>query len=174
MTSSVMAGGVIGATLFGYLADRHGRKLLCIIALVGCCLANLTMCLAAYHWISVLIVFLILGVFGGGYMVVNSVLLMESVGGSRWRLLCACLNGWPFGLISMSLLGVLTKHWMWYHVSLAGLALLFTIVFCLFVHESPRWLLTKEKFKGKESARMNFSFVIMKKACNFLQKLKAY
>lgn len=43
-------------------------------------------------------------------MVVNFVLLLEMVVSEKWRLFCTCVNGWPFGLMAMALLGKVTSE----------------------------------------------------------------
>lgn len=109
-----MAGGVFGAAIFGYAADRYGRKRSSIIALLGCCICNLLILASVHlHWIISIMVLFLLGIFGGGYMVVNLVLLLENVG-KAWRLFCTSVNGWPLGFMAMALFGYLCRRWYVY------------------------------------------------------------
>lgn len=106
-----MAGGVFGAAIFGFIADRYGRKCTCVFALLGVCLANLLILISVHlHWSVGILILFVLGIFGGGYMVVNLVLLLENVG-KAWRLFCASMNGWPLGFMAMALIGYACGRW---------------------------------------------------------------
>lgn len=139
MTTVVMAGGVVGAMVFGFAADRYGRKTTCMISLTGCCISNLVLLFSSYHWVLVLMVLFVIGFFAGGYMVVNYVLLTESVS-TEWRLFCSCFIGWAFGMMAMALMGFVLARWRTYHMCLAFFAFGFMLLFHFFVNESPRWL----------------------------------
>ncbi|KFD56308.1 hypothetical protein M513_02763 [Trichuris suis] len=139
MSTAVMAGGVIGSIIFGYLADRFGRKPCLISCLAGCVLINIVFPFIAEGLTIVIIVLLLLGLFAGGYLVISVVPPVE-VTTNRWRMLCNCLHGWPFGCMAMALTAYLSRRWNIYHLAL-GIEGLPFLAAHFFISESPRWLL---------------------------------
>lgn len=74
MNTCVMGGGVLGATLFGHIADQVGRKLVCFITIGGLCLFDLLL-MTAFNIFHDLILLFIVGLFAGAYMVTNSIII---------------------------------------------------------------------------------------------------
>lgn len=95
MTTCVMGGGVVGAFLFGHIADQIGRRSVCLFTLTGLVISDLLMMLSTVQFVYAILLFFV-GLFTGAYMVTNITHLLENVG-YDYRLLCVCLNGWPFG-----------------------------------------------------------------------------
>ncbi|KRY66903.1 Solute carrier family 22 member 16 [Trichinella pseudospiralis] len=154
-STAVMAGGVFGSVVFGYSADRFGRKLSLLIALSGCVVCNLLLTFASVHVGIVFALLSVTGFFGGGYLVISVVLPVELTT-TRWRLLLTCLHGWPFGIMTMALTAYLTRRWDHFHLALAvqGLPL---VVAMLFVDESPRWLILHKKYDQARRAMVRIA-----------------
>ncbi|KRZ52596.1 Solute carrier family 22 member 16, partial [Trichinella nativa] len=154
-STAVMAGGVFGSVVFGYSADRFGRKLSLLIALSGCIICNLLLTFASVHVGIVFALLSVTGFFGGGYLVISVVLPVELTT-TRWRLLLTCLHGWPFGIMTMALTAYLTRRWDYFHLALAvqGLPL---VVAMLFVDESPRWLILQKKYNQARQAMIRIA-----------------
>ena len=147
LSSMVMIGGVLGASVWGFLADRFGRKWATTVPLAGVLLLNLAVAaLAHFHLALTAILFFCLGFFGGGYMVTNIVTMLEVMGGQLWRLGATSLNGWPAGLMLMAGIAAGTRYWRYYHLTLAAIALPLLLVFIFFILESPRWLIQHRRF----------------------------
>ncbi|KAI6192255.1 Organic cation transporter protein [Aphelenchoides bicaudatus] len=146
LTTSVMAGGIFGSFLAGFLADRFGRKPVVVGTLLTLAMFNLLLLLAArYGILLALIVFFIKGCACGGYMVTNVVFILEAVKAARTRLLVASLNGWPIGMLFTGLVGWLCEDWTWYGVSVAATALVLALLLYSQSFESAGWLDTRLK-----------------------------
>lgn len=84
-------------------------------------------------------------------MVVNMVFVLEIVG-AKWRLFCVTFNGWPLGLMSMALVGYVTRDWRYYHATVAVCGIPSLFVFIFYLRESPRWLIQHNQLaKARES-----------------------
>ncbi|CAD6189054.1 unnamed protein product [Caenorhabditis auriculariae] len=141
----LMIGTLIGSFAGGALADNFGRKPVVLGCLMLVCLGNGAICFAAtVHWLweYVNTVQLCLGIFCGGYMVSNFVLLTESFELKRSRLLAVSLNGWSISLIAVGMIAQLTRHWLKYHFCVSLIASILALTCHFKCHESCRWLAT--------------------------------
>jgi hypothetical protein len=91
--------------------------------MAGVCVCNMLVALLGHFSYHLAIVLLsLLGLFAGGYMVTNLVLMIECVESARSRLLIVSLNGWPLGMLAMALAAAGTRHWRVFHAVVAGAA----------------------------------------------------
>lgn len=126
-----MLGAVVGAFWSGFLADRFGRKPIVVGTMLVLFLGHGALVFyAAHSKIYAIALFFIIGCSSGGYIVVNLVLMIESLEKSRSRLLVVSLNGWPLGMSFAALVGYLTLSWRSYHMvmSITAAVLLLILV----------------------------------------------
>lgn len=142
----VMIGGLVGAMLAGFIADRYGRKPVMIASLALCSLSNALLLMCSFlSWISALPLFFVLGAACGGYMTTNLVLMVESLCRPSSRLLVVALNGWSLSMAGTGLLAYLCPNWFQYHLALAVLASISAVALYFIADESLRWLKSSHK-----------------------------
>nr|XP_053628485.1 uncharacterized protein LOC128685824 [Cherax quadricarinatus] len=142
--TSYLIGLVFGGLIFGFIADRFGRRnlLMVCVATVGC--LGL-----ALHFVRRLIVFLSLrfiqAIFVQGVYVTSWTLVAELFP-ARWRCRALVAAGMarPLGVALGALLALMVQHWRAIQLALS-LPLLISLVYCWMVPESLRWLLTRGK-----------------------------
>ncbi|TKR80636.1 hypothetical protein L596_014680 [Steinernema carpocapsae] len=151
----VMFGGVIGAFMAGYLADRFGRKPVVVGAMSIVCLGNLLLTfLGQSHWVFTAATLGSLGAASGGYMVVNMVLVVEALEHAKSRLLVVSMNGWPVGMSFVAICAWFARHWWTYHCIVAITAGIFVIVLQTFSLESVRWLTQHNRHVRADKIRL--------------------
>ncbi|KAK0404145.1 hypothetical protein QR680_017310 [Steinernema hermaphroditum] len=151
----VMLGGVVGAFVAGYLADRFGRKPVVVGTMTALCLGNLLlMALSDSHWVLTGVTLGCLGAASGGYMVTNMVLVVEALEKARSRLLVVSMNGWPLGMSFVAVCAWLSRHWWTYHLVIALSAGIFVIVLQTFSLESVRWLVQHNRHVCADRIRL--------------------
>lgn len=150
MVSLAFLGSMFGSFLFGYFADKYGRKLVYYIGIA--CLAALSMFIASYegnmYTFSVMII-LCGGCMQGTYQVMY-VLILEFVGPDRRTMVSIFIMfcGTISYIILPPIVYMIPNHRMIFlFLSIINLCFLLTI---FFIPESPRWLLiTKQYYKVK-------------------------
>ena len=142
MISAGFVGQLIGALLFGWVAERYGRMTAMIwsIALFG---VMSLVCAFAWDYNSLLVFRTIQGIGLGGEVPVAAVFISElarAKGRGRFVLLYELV--FPIGLVSASLVGlwvVPRLGWQWMFV-IGALPAFLALVLRWLLPESPRWL----------------------------------
>jgi MFS transporter, putative metabolite:H+ symporter len=140
-------GSIVGALLFGALADRYGRKPVLLGATVLCAISAGAISLVPegdWWWLSILRI--LVGAGLGGVGATLAVMLAElTPAPMRVKLM-----GWPLlfpsvgTLIAASTTAALIAALGWRGVAALGLMpLLLCVPFALLMPESPRWLVAK-------------------------------
>ncbi len=156
MVSGFLLGALLGSLLFGYLADRYGRKKLFLITLLlyagGTFLTGF-----AQSFETALFFRILAGAgLGGEFAAIQSA--MDEFVPSRHR---GKVDGtitalWNLGslmasLSAVGLLKVLDESFAWRTAYLFGGVLALLVVFVrLYVPESPRWLISRGKLEEAE------------------------
>ena len=155
---SVWVGGMlIGAIGFGYLADRFGRKRLCLATLLWYA-AFSTATVLAWSWESFLCFRLMAALaVGGEYSAVTAAMGEFIPRKNRGRTDSLILSGFPIG----ALLSAIVSYFLLNHLPPAiawrvgfGLGALMAVVFVWIrkvVPESPRWLLQHGRLAEAEA-----------------------
>ena len=145
--AAALYGTVIGSLFGGWPADRYGRKVtllwigvLYIVSAVGC----------AVSWnVSVFIIARLLGGIGIGVSTVVAPLYIAEIAPAthRGRLTGMFQFNIVFGIVmaflsNALLAGVGINAWRWM-LGVAAIPSVIYAVMCLFIPESPRWLLTR-------------------------------
>jgi putative MFS transporter len=142
MISAGFLGQLLGALLFGWIAERYGRMTAMIwsIALFG---VMSLVCALAWDYNSLLVFRTIQGIGLGGEVPVAAVFISElarAQGRGRFVLLYELV--FPIGLVAASLVGLwVVPHLGWQYMFVIGaLPALLTLVLRRLLPESPRWL----------------------------------
>jgi putative MFS transporter len=142
MISAGFLGQLLGALLFGWVAERYGRMTAMIwsIALFG---VMSLVCALAWDYTSLLVFRTIQGIGLGGEVPVAAVFISElarAQGRGRFVLLYELV--FPIGLVAASLVGLwVVPHLGWQYMFVIGaLPALLTLALRRLLPESPRWL----------------------------------
>ena len=142
MISAGFLGQLLGALLFGWIAERYGRMNAMVgsIALFG--VMSLA-CALAWDYRSLLVLRTIQGIGLGGEVPIAAVFISElakAQGRGRFVLLYELV--FPVGLVAASLLGLwVVPHLGWQYMFVIGaLPALLALVLRSLLPESPRWL----------------------------------
>jgi MFS family permease len=144
-----LIGIMVGALLFGYLADRFGRRKLFLLTLL--LYSTFTVISAAspgYGWFVVFRFLTAIGV-GAEYSAINAAIGELIPARFRGRASAGVMNFWPLGAIlaagiSYYFINALPPNIGWrFAFALGGIVALFTIWARRVLPESPRWLLRK-------------------------------
>lgn len=116
----------------------------------------LILCAAHFKWFA-LILFFTIGCSSGGYIVVNLVLMVESLEKASSRLLVVSLNGWPIGMSFVALVGYVTKNWRDFHLVMSITAAFLLFILQLFSLESVRWLINHGRLRKADKVQVKIN-----------------
>lgn len=142
LSTGLMVGAIFGSFIAGFIADLFGRKPVVVVSMFTICLGNSLLVLfgSRAHYVMMIFIFFTIGTACGGYLVTNMVLLLEILRNSNTRLLVVSLNGWPLGMIGTAIMAYSLLHWRTYHIAVAAISLLFSIIMKFLTFESILWL----------------------------------
>ncbi|XP_023290498.1 organic cation transporter protein isoform X2 [Orussus abietinus] len=135
-----MFGILVGNMIFSVMADRIGRKIPLLLAVLLQSVSGLLSAFAPWYELFLLLKF-ISAVATGGTMLVSFVLLMEIVG-VEWRSILSVLFHVPFllGHLINPLISYLTRTWYGFQLVISIPPILLLSYYWI-IPESPRWLL---------------------------------
>ncbi|HVC20219.1 MAG TPA: MFS transporter [Vicinamibacterales bacterium] len=142
-----LLGIMIGALLFGYLADRFGRRRLFVLTLLLYSTFTVVSALSPGYWAFLVFRFLTAIGVGAEYSAVNAAIGELIPAKYRGRASATVMNFWPLGSIlaaavSLYFLNLLPPAIGWrLAFGLGAIIALFTIWVRTALPESPRWLL---------------------------------
>lgn len=146
LVSVWLIGIMLGALLFGYLADRYGRRRLFILTLLLYSGFTLVSALSpGYYWFLIFRFLTAIGV-GAEYSAVNAAIGELIPARYRGRANATVMAFWPLGAILASLISLYFIHLLPASVgwraafALGAVIALFTIWARKVLPESPRWL----------------------------------
>lgn len=171
--SMYMAGYMTSMLVFGQLSDRFGRRPVVLIAVCIFILAGFA-CLQTSHFFifTGMRFFISLGVSGAGST--SFVLLMETVGPEYRSNLGLGFNyGWATGFVLLPLIAWLIPHWYFLQLTITVPSVCLLIGYW-FVPESPRWLMTKMKYKRAQEVISRAAAVNGKDVSEALMLFKQY
>ncbi|RLG40008.1 MAG: hypothetical protein DRO05_07465 [Thermoproteota archaeon] len=142
LLNSFLIGMLVGASLFGRVADLLGRRPSSIISLSILAIAT-ALCSASRSWVDMTFLRFIAGIGATGYMVSASTYLLEfSRVSVRGRSVALLESGWAFGWLLASYLGkVIAPSLGWRPIFLAGIIPLFASMLIYVLPESPRYIM---------------------------------
>ncbi|XP_060045852.1 solute carrier family 22 member 7 isoform X2 [Erinaceus europaeus] len=135
-------GVLLGAVVFGYLADRFGRRRLLLVAYVTSLVLGLASA-ASVNYIMFVIIRTLTGAALAGFTIIVMPLELEWLD-VRHRTVAGVLSStfWSGGVMLLALVGYLIRDWRWLllAVTLPCVPGIFSL---WWVPESARWLLTQ-------------------------------
>jgi putative MFS transporter len=154
MISAGFFGQLVGALLFGWIAERYGRMTAMIWSIALFAVMSLA-CAFAWDYGSLLVLRTIQGVGLGGEVPVAAVFISELAkahGRGRFVLLYELV--FPIGLVAASLIGLwVVPHLGWQSMFVIGaLPALLALVLRSLLPESPRWLAVRGRHAEAEKA----------------------
>ncbi|WP_436831127.1 sugar porter family MFS transporter [Parapedobacter sp. DT-150] len=175
--SSIIAGCVLGATMAGRLADRHGRRFVLLICAAFFALSAIGVSLS--DTLSFFIGFRVIGGLGVGAAAMVSPMYIAEMAPAPWR--GRLVATYQLAIVTGILLAYLSNYWLadigpnnwrWMFASQLVPAILFGLLLLL-VPETPRWLAKMKRidqaaavlrktggegYSQSEIARINRSF----------------
>jgi putative MFS transporter len=154
LISAGFLGQLVGALLFGWIAERYGRMTAMVWSIALFALMSLV-CALAWDYNSFLVFRTIQGIGLGGEVPVAAVFISELAkahGRGRFVLLYELV--FPIGLVAAALLGLwIVPHlgWQWMFV-VGALPALLALVLRRLLPESPRWLAVHGRMAEAEAA----------------------
>src|SRR5262249_36158633 len=142
LISAGFLGQLVGALLFGWIAERYGRMTAMVWSIALFALMSLV-CALAWDYNSFLVFRTIQGIGLGGEVPVAAVFISELAkarGRGRFVLLYELV--FPIGLVAASLIGLwVVPHLCWQYMSVIGAPpAVLTLVLRRLLPEPPRWL----------------------------------
>lgn len=157
IVSSFLVGALVGALLFGYLADKYGRKKIFFITLLLYSLGTFLTGFANSFEIALLFRFITGMGLGGEFSAIHSAIDEFIPSKYRGRVDGFITSSWNLGSVLASLTGMflltkLPEEFAWRYAFFFGGVLAVLIVFIrFFIPESPRWLISKGKIEEAQS-----------------------
>jgi MFS family permease len=157
--SAYLAGSVMGAIVFSYLADRQGRKRWFLITLVLYLTATLLSAFSWNLWSFLCFRFLAGAGIGGEYSAINSAIDELIPARARGQTDLAINGSWWVGTAAGALISIplLDSHiipeWLGWRLcfGLGGILGLGILLIRRLVPESPRWLMTHGRLQEAEA-----------------------
>jgi MFS transporter, putative metabolite:H+ symporter len=154
MISVGFAGQLVGALLFGWIAERYGRMTAMIWSIALFALMSLV-CAFAWDYNSLLVFRTIQGIGLGGEVPVAATFISELARAhGRGRFVLLYETVFPVGLVAAALIGLwIVPHlgWQWMFV-IGALPALLALVLRTQLPESPRWLAVRGRSAEAEAA----------------------
>ncbi|XP_064609467.1 organic cation transporter protein-like [Liolophura sinensis] len=142
----------IGGTLFMFLADRWGRKWVCLLNLWAAIVCSVVIAFLQSP-LAMILMRLVVGIFQSGYIMVVTVITLELVPVSNRSYLSLWGNLiWALSLTVFSGLSYLCRDLSWrYSQIVLTLPCLVVIPNMILLDESIRWLLANGKFQAMKT-----------------------
>lgn len=152
-----LIGIMFGACVFGYLADRFGRKRLFLVTLMMYSVFTIFTAFASNYTFLMLFRFMTAIGVGAEYAAINSAISEFIPPKNRGRVNALVMNFWPFAamlaaLVNLFFINLLAPEIGWrVGFGIGAIAALFVLWMRRTLPESPRWLLTRGRYQEAEA-----------------------
>ncbi|XP_031618292.1 organic cation transporter protein isoform X1 [Contarinia nasturtii] len=165
VATAVSVGKFLGATTFGILSDKYGRRTCFIIGSIFYITGSVLTTFSPWYWLF-LIGRVLLGSSSSGLFYPAFSLLTENIGSKHrsWMSIAFSMS-YPVGMILLAISANYIHAWRQLQFSLTVPAFLL-VFYCYFLSESPRWLISK----GREAAAYR---IVFNKKCDMEFEEKA-
>src|SRR6185437_9180867 len=154
-------GAIIGSVLYGYLADKVGRRYIFMATVLNTAIGTGMLAFTPQDsWIYIVIFRLVAGLGVGGLYVVNLPLVQEFVPASKRGAISGVVtSAVPLGVVAASVLAAtLTPYVGWRGLFAIGtIPAVVALLVLVWVPESPRWLLLRGR---SEEARKTLAWAL--------------
>eukprot|EP00118_Oscarella_pearsei_P011341 m.75698 g.75698 ORF g.75698 m.75698 type:complete len:490 (+) comp35949_c0_seq1:2053-3522(+) len=158
-TSIYFIGVAIGSFLFGWIADRFGRRITIIVSVLFSSLASLASSLAPSLSVY-LAARLVVGIFGSPMLAITFVLIGELVGMSQREFAQNLVQAvFTLGMVILGMMAMVVNNWRRLGIAVSIPGILFAFVLWSFLPESPRWLLIRKQTDKCEAILMKMAKV---------------
>lgn len=151
-----LIGIMVGAFVFGYLADHFGRKQLFLVTLLMYSICTILTALSPNYLFLMLFRFLTAIGVGAEYAAINSAISEFIPPDNRGKVNGLVMNFWPVGamlaaLVNLFFINLLAVDIGWrVGFAVGAIAAVFVLWMRRALPESPRWLLTKGRYQEAE------------------------
>jgi MFS family permease len=150
--SSWLVGIMVGAVVFGYLADRSGRKTVFFVTLLWYGLFTIACAFSNNIWVFIFLRFMAAVGIGGEYAAISSAIVEFVPKNVRGKTDAFIMSLWPVGAICSAVLVMIALSFFpaaiaWRVGFLSAVVLaLFALYIRRHLPESPRWLIEHRRF----------------------------
>ncbi|XP_074649150.1 uncharacterized protein LOC141904460 [Tubulanus polymorphus] len=148
ITSIFFIGVVIGSLLTGQMSDLFGRKRALLVVWALAMIGQISSSFSPNWGVYVALRFLT-GFAAGGIVTVSTVFLSEYLG-PKWRSIIGYRLGWLTGVIFMAVAGYFVRDWRNLSLAIGLWTLPMYPIAIVFLPESARWLMQKQRFEEAE------------------------
>ena len=151
-TSVFFFGNAIGSTVYSAFSDRHGRLRSMYLSAASCLVSGIGAAFAPRYWIFALCRCLN-GMGAGGLYTAVSTMTAECVDKEHRAFWFITMRlGGSLGIMYTGILAYYIRDAMWLQACNVVPLLLASIMFPIFIYESPRWLYTTGRLKRAQKA----------------------
>ncbi|KAL9971150.1 hypothetical protein ACROYT_G023641 [Oculina patagonica] len=143
------AGKLVGASFFGWVSDRYGRRMTLLITMLIQFIASLIESFSV-NFVMYVVLRVPIGICSGGCMIA-AFLLTTEMATPQWRNWANCVSkvAYGVGIAVLALIAYFVRDWKSFSLLITLLNLPFIAYYWL-IPESPRWLSARGRVKEAE------------------------
>lgn len=136
-----MFGVLMGSIIFGFIADRYGRRPALLISCMLILVTSVGEAFCKVYWLFTAVRFFV-GLATAGTMLCSFILMMEIIGPMKRELMnCLCALPMPVGQMLMPLFAYFLRSWDNFCLGV-GIPHVLYLAYFFILPESPKWLIS--------------------------------